>query len=217
MTRSRTAMKWRPVFAAAMLVGCQRPAAPAPSVDATLTAAPHATPAPAAPADVEPAPPEVPAPAGAETAPPVAEPVAAPPVDEQVALAEEKQPAPGAPKTVTFDDLKFDIPPAARFKPEMLTDAVKDLEGKPIRIRGYMLPTFQQSGIKQFILLMNTQCKFGSAKDPVWCNIRVTMDDDQSASFTIRPIELEGVLNFDLMEGPKYDISLYTMNGAKLK
>ena len=44
----------------------------------------------------------------------------------------------------------------------MLTPAVKKLTGKPIRIRGYILPSFQQAGIKQFVLVRdNMQCCFG--------------------------------------------------------
>ena len=79
-----------------------------------------------------------------------------------------------------------------------------------------MWPTFQQRGIKQFILLMNQECKFGSAKDPIWCNIRVHMDDDESANFTIKPVTVEGVLEFDLMKGPKYDLSVYELKEAKM-
>ena len=43
-----------------------------------------------------------------------------------------------------------------------LTDKVKKLDGKPIRIRGYILPSFQQTGIKQFVLVRdNMECCFG--------------------------------------------------------
>ena len=117
---------------------------------------------------------------------------------------------------ISFDDLKFDIKPAVRFEESMLTEKIKGFDGQPIRIRGVMNPSFQQKGIKQFILLMNAECQFGSTKDPVWCNIRVLLDEDQAASFTTRPITVEGKLELDVMEGPKYDLSVYLMKDAKV-
>ena len=35
----------------------------------------------------------------------------------------------------------------------MLTGNVKELFGKPIRIRGYMYPTFKRKGIDRFVLV----------------------------------------------------------------
>ena len=49
----------------------------------------------------------------------------------------------------------------------MLTEDIKELDGQVIKIRGYMWPSFKQKGITAFVLLLNTQCKYGSAKDPV--------------------------------------------------
>jgi hypothetical protein len=117
---------------------------------------------------------------------------------------------------ISFDDLKFDIKPAVRFEESMLTEKIKGFEGQPIRIRGVMMPSFQQKGIKHFILLMNAECQFGSTKDPVWCNIRVNMDDKEAASFTTRPITVEGKLKLDVMEGEDYDLSIYMLDGAKV-
>jgi hypothetical protein len=133
----------------------------------------------------------------------------------QVAQATREN-SPGKPEEITFNDLKFDIKPSSRFDEALLTPRIKQLEGKRIRVPGIMLATFQQKGIKEFILLMNTECKYGSAKDPVWCNIRVTMDDDESATYTTRAVTVEGVLSLDVLEGAKYDISLYTLDEAKV-
>lgn len=118
---------------------------------------------------------------------------------------------------ISFDDLKIDIKPATRYEPTMLTDKIKGYQGHPIRIRGVMMPSFQQKGIKAFILLMNQECQFGSTKDPVWCNIRVKMDEKEAASYTTRPVTVEGTLNLDVMKGPKYDLSIYLMENAKVK
>ncbi len=120
------------------------------------------------------------------------------------------------PSDISFDDLKFDIEPASRYEPSMLTDEIKALDGEVVKIRGFMWPSFQQRGITAFVLLLNTQCKYGSAKDPVWCNIRVTMEDGETASFSTRPMTIEGKLKIDLVKGEKYDISLYAIDDARV-
>jgi hypothetical protein len=44
----------------------------------------------------------------------------------------------------------------------MLTKEIEAMDGQLIRIRGYMLPSFQQSGIKKFVLVRdNMECCFG--------------------------------------------------------
>ena len=120
------------------------------------------------------------------------------------------------PADISFDDLKIEIKPASRFEDSMLTDEIKQLDGQVVKIRGYMWPSFKQKGITAFVLLLNTQCKYGSAKDPIWCNIRVTMEEGESASYSTRPMTIEGKLNIDLIKGDKYDISLYTMEDARV-
>lgn len=145
------------------------------------------------------------------------EPVDAPQDEAPIQLAQADAPPTGRPADINFDDLKLDIEPAARFDDSMLTEQIKSLEGQPIRIRGVMYPTFTKKGNESFILLMNKECKFGSAKDPVWCNIRVVMDEGHTADYTYDPITVEGVLSLDVMKGPKYDLSVYMMTDAKLK
>jgi hypothetical protein len=42
------------------------------------------------------------------------------------------------------------------------------------------------------------------------------MDEGESASFGLRPITVEGKLKLDVMEGEKYDLSVYLMEDAKV-
>ena len=56
-------------------------------------------------------------------------------------------------KDISFDDIKFDIVKGAPFKRSMLTKEIEAMDGQLIRVRGYMLPSFQQSGIKKFVLV----------------------------------------------------------------
>jgi len=62
----------------------------------------------------------------------------------------------------TFDDLRFDIKPGGKFQRSMLTKEIEALNGQRIRIRGYILPTPQKNGIKEFVLVRdNQECCFG--------------------------------------------------------
>ena len=65
-------------------------------------------------------------------------------------------------RNVTFDTIKFNIKKEEPFRSEMLTPAIKKLDGSRVRIRGYILPPPQQSGLTRFVLVRdNMQCCFG--------------------------------------------------------
>ncbi|GIW96360.1 MAG: hypothetical protein KatS3mg110_4401 [Pirellulaceae bacterium] len=95
---------------------------------------------------------------------------------------------------ITFDDLKLDLKKDEPFVPEKLTSRVKELHGKLIRIRGWILPSsvFQQRGIKNFVLVRdNMECCFGPGAALYDC-ILVEMEDGKTADFTTRPVIVEG-------------------------
>src|SRR4051812_38410137 len=56
-------------------------------------------------------------------------------------------------KDLTFDDIKFEMKKGDPFERSLLTKKIEDVSGTTIRIRGYMLPSFQQKGITQFVLV----------------------------------------------------------------
>src|SRR5262245_18747986 len=99
---------------------------------------------------------------------------------------------PGKLRDVTFDDIKFDIKKGDPFQRSMLTEKIEKLHGSAIRIRGYMLPSFQQKGITQFVLLRdNMECCFGPGAALYDC-ILVEMADGKSISYTVRPVAVQG-------------------------
>jgi hypothetical protein len=149
---------------------------------------------------------------GCETAPP---PAVAPPI------AKVTKPEPAAPPRVldrTFDDIKFDIEPDAPFDRSMLTDKVRELDGKPIRIRGYILPTSQASGIKRFVLVRdNQECCFGPGAALFDC-ILVTMQGGKSAEFSVRPVAVEGKFKVEEFYGPDdKPLAIYRLDGEAVK
>ncbi|MGI9456530.1 MAG: DUF3299 domain-containing protein [Aeoliella sp.] len=118
----------------------------------------------------------------------------------------------------TFDDIKFDIEPDAPFDRALLTDEVEALFGQRIRIRGWILPTFQRSGIKQFILVRdNLECCFGPGAALFDC-IVVDMVPGKSAEFSVRSVSVEGKFTLEELIGPEGNhLAIFHMAGEEVK
>ena len=126
---------------------------------------------------------------------------------------------PSSVKEVTFDDIKLDLKKGDLFNPALLTDKVKALAGSSIRIRGYILPSFQQEGIKQFVLVRdNMECCFGPGALLHDC-ILVEMVPPATATFTVRPVSVEGTFSLHDVKDPvngKY-LAIYHLDGKQVK
>lgn len=118
----------------------------------------------------------------------------------------------------TFDDLKFDIEPGERFEREMLTEDVKALLGKRIRIRGYILPTYMRKGLTQFILVRDDQeCCFGPGAALYDC-IVVEMQTGHSADFSVKPVSVEGRLTLDELMGlDGLHLAIFHLEGERVE
>ena len=126
---------------------------------------------------------------------------------------------PSSVKEVTFDDIKLEMKKGDLFKPALLTDKVRALAGKTIRIRGYILPSFQQEGIKQFVLVRdNMECCFGPGALLHDC-ILVEMIPPATATFTVRPVSVEGTFSLRDVKDPsngKY-LAIYHLAGKQVQ
>lgn len=120
-------------------------------------------------------------------------------------------------KDINFDDIKFDIEKDAKFQRSMFTPKIEELEGRSIRVRGYILPTFQQSGIRNFVLVRdNLQCCFGPGAAIYDC-IVVDMAG-AGADFTTRPVTVEGVLTFrEVLDFDGITRAIYHLDGTAVK
>ncbi len=118
----------------------------------------------------------------------------------------------------TFDNLRFDIAADAPFHREMLPEAINALDGQPIRIRGFILPTPQKRGIKQFVLVRdNQECCFGPGAALFDC-ILVEMNEGQSAEYTIRPVAVTGTFGIQEILGPDgRHLAVYHIAGETVK
>jgi hypothetical protein len=114
----------------------------------------------------------------------------------------------------TFDDIKFDLAPGAPFRRELLTAEIESLAGQRVRIRGYILPTSQSRGIKQFVLVRdNQECCFGPGAALYDC-VLVEMQPGRTAEFSIRPVAVEGTFRIELLNGPDdVPLAIYRMEG----
>jgi hypothetical protein len=118
------------------------------------------------------------------------------------ALTQALSAAGDRPYDKTFDDIRFQMDPAEPFVRSMLTPEIESLAGRRIRIRGYILPTPQKRGIKQFVLVRdNQQCCFGQGAALYDC-ILVEMQPGKSAEFSIRPVAVEGTFGIHELVGP---------------
>jgi hypothetical protein len=102
----------------------------------------------------------------------------------------------------TFDDLRFDIAVGQPFQHEMLPEKITALKDQRIRIRGFILPTPQQRGIKTFVLVRdNQQCCFGPGAALYDC-ILVEMAPGKTTEFSILPVTAEGTFDIQEVRGP---------------
>jgi hypothetical protein len=102
------------------------------------------------------------------------------------------------PRNISFDAVKFEMKKGDPFERKMLTPEIEKLVGKKIRIRGWILPGGQATGLTDFVLVRdNQECCFGPMAALFDCMI-VKMAEGETTDFTTRPIAIDGV--FDIRE-----------------
>ena len=155
---------------------------------------------------------------GAETRPPTTEPRTAQATVDAGAIRPATPARKGAPREITFDDIKFDMEKGAPFTPDLLPKRVTALEETRIRIRGYILPSFQQRGITQFVLVRdNMECCFGPGAALHDC-IVVRMQPGATADFSVRPVAVAGTFRLDELTGPDgKHLAIYALEGEEVR
>jgi hypothetical protein len=145
-------------------------------------------------------------------------PAAVPPTAAAPATPEAQPPAAGQVREISFDDIKLDMEKGAPFTRDLLPKRVTALEGQAIRIRGYILPSFQQTGLTQFVLVRdNQECCFGPGAALHDC-IVVRMQPGRSADFSIRPVAVTGRFQVSELRGPDGNhLAIYALAGDDVK
>ncbi len=117
---------------------------------------------------------------------------------------------------VNFDDIDLekvlDVKTISKDVPKHFPDWLKALDGKRVRIRGYMRPAFQESDIRIFTLCRDTSaCCFGP--NPKVCYLIDTMMRKGNTTDYIenRPFEVVGVFHIGMSVTPG---ELFTIDDA---
>ena len=120
----------------------------------------------------------------------------------------------GRPREITFDDIKLEMQKGDPFTRDLLPTRVTALEKQPVRIRGYILPSFQQTGLTQFVLVRdNQECCFGPGAALHDCVV-VRMRPGKTANFSIRPVAVAGTFRVDELRGPDgKHLAIYALDG----
>ncbi len=179
--------------------GCTTPTPPVAAPEAMTPSEPvAAAPPPSSPAD---------------DAQGAAAPVATPPP-----VATPHPAAEGRIRDISFDDVKLPLAKGDPYTADVVPDTVKALERQRVRIRGYILPSFQQRGITQFVLVRdNMECCFGPGALLHDC-IVVRMVPGASTDFSIRPVAVTGVFRFEELKGPDgKHLAVYAMDGEDVR
>ncbi len=120
---------------------------------------------------------------------------------------------------VTFNDLICNMQPDIVLRPWMLTERAQELDGKKIRVQGYMHGGVdRRTNIKEFVLLRNLECKFGPGGQADHL-IRVKLGDGVTTDYAGKDVvEVVGVLKIEPFQGPDGNTwSIYDMDGEAVK
>jgi hypothetical protein len=119
---------------------------------------------------------------------------------------------------ITFDTIKLDMKKEDPFKKSLITPKIHELEGRKVKLRGYMLPSFQQAGLTQFVLVRdNMECCFGPGAALYDCVV-VEMQPSRSTDFTIRPVAVEGVFAVrELLDPDGKPLAIYHLDGEAVR
>jgi hypothetical protein len=126
-----------------------------------------------------------------------------PPVKGQRPPADRTPAKPGEAEKITWDDLNIGMPADVVFRPFMLSDRAKELEGKKISILGFIHGAAtggSKAKIKELILLKNTECKYGPQGQADHL-AAVYFAEGKATSYTDKAIKVEGTLKIEPFAG----------------
>lgn len=123
----------------------------------------------------------------------------------------------GQAEQITFDTLKFEMEKGGEFQRSMLTEKIEALAGQKVELRGYILPSFQQEGIKQFVLVRdNMECCFGPGAALYDCVI-VDMVAPHTAKYTVRPVTVLGTFGIHVLKQDDETLAIYHLDGESVQ
>lgn len=120
---------------------------------------------------------------------------------------------------VSYDDIDLlkvlNMEPVTPDAPKLMPKWLKELDGKRIRIRGFMYPPFQETGLTGFALARDNQiCCFG--RDPkIYDVFAVRLKENVTTDYIQnRPFDVVGVFHIDPIEEDGSLFQLYRIDDA---
>lgn len=104
---------------------------------------------------------------------------------------------------VNFDDLDLlkvlNMEPVTPDAPKLMPEWLKDLDGKVIRVRGFMYPQFQEEGIPYFVMARDNEiCCFGRSPK-IYDLVEVSMKKGKTTHYIQnRPFDVVGTFRIKL-------------------
>ena len=145
-----------------------------------------------------------------------------PPSETPPSIAAVSTPAaaPQGTLNISFDNIIFEWDNNADFKRSLITPEIEKLNGRNIRIRGYILPklVFSQTGIRFFVLVRDNQaCCFGPGAMLYDC-VMVYMNPGKSTDFTTGVVTVEGKFSIEVDVGDDGKAqAIYRLNADSAK
>lgn len=119
---------------------------------------------------------------------------------------------------LTFDDLSFEMKKGTKFERTMLTETINSYHNSTVKLRGYIRPSFKQSGLTKFIFVRdNKECCFGG-NAAIFDNVLVKLAKGTKTDFTVRPVTIEGKMYLKEYKGPDGRVwSIYRMSDTRMR
>jgi len=128
----------------------------------------------------------------------------------------DRQPRrPGDAEKITFEDLNLGMQADVAFRPIMTEGSrAKELEGQRVSIIGYMHKAqLSTNAVKEFVLLKNTECKFGPGGQADHL-ARVYLKPGTTTKLTNLPIKVVGTLEIEAIDVDGITWSIYDLKDA---
>lgn len=122
---------------------------------------------------------------------------------------------------VNYDDLDLlkvlNMEPVPADATEYFPAWLSELNGQRIRIRGFMIPTFESTGLERFVLARDAGlCCFG-ANPKVYDLISVELKAGKTCNYIhLRPFDVVGTFKIDLVAEGEKPLGLYWLEDAEV-
>lgn len=125
---------------------------------------------------------------------------------------------PGQPLEISFDDLVIGMQADVVYRPWMLTDRAKEVDGQRVKLVGYIHGGVDKiKNLTEVILLRNRECKFGPGGQADHL-VRVMLKPGVKVNYTDNAVEVQGLIKVNPWQGPDGNTwSLYDLEGEAAK